>query len=103
MAEPIVTAGLHLDRIADRGTRDVLRQACIAAMRGPVPIVNKAGTQIGAIITPGAAETLMFNAGTIVRHAEHGPDVTCRPAGNGLCEPLDGEAAEPSPGPGVGC
>jgi hypothetical protein len=23
----------------------------------------------------------------IHRHADHGPDVTCRPAGNGLCEP----------------
>lgn len=24
---------------------------------------------------------------TVQRHADHGPEVTCRPAGNGLCVP----------------
>lgn len=64
----------------------------------------------------------------IVRHEDHGPGIFCRPAGDGLCEPLDPEAAEAAarflawqemvrlgeeiqgeeagpcwPGPGVGC
>ena len=89
-AGPIVTAEFYLDRITDEAARDAIRQACAGADRGPVPIVNKAGTRIGAIVAPE----------TIARHASHGPEVTCRPAGNGLCEPLDGV---PSPGPGVGC
>lgn len=28
-----------------------------------------------------------MGAAVIVRHADHGPEVICRPAGHGLCEP----------------
>jgi hypothetical protein len=30
----------------------------------------------------------------IVRHDSHGREIFCRPAGNGLCEPLDPAAVE---------
>ncbi len=37
----------------------------------------------GNVAEPGTA---------VQRHAGHGADVTCRPAGNGLCEPYGGGA-----------
>jgi hypothetical protein len=29
----------------------------------------------------------------VVKHSDHAPELICRPAGNGLCEPLSAEAA----------
>ncbi len=31
----------------------------------------------------------------IMRHADHDPALICRPAGNGLCEPLRSTSREP--------
>jgi hypothetical protein len=36
VAEPVVTAELHLDRISDKIARDILRQAAREAKHGPV-------------------------------------------------------------------
>jgi hypothetical protein len=43
---------------------------------------------------PAVPATAEFRAAraAIERHADHGADVTCRPAGNGLCEPYSGAA-----------
>jgi hypothetical protein len=29
----------------------------------------------------------------LLRHADHDPEIVCRPAGNGLCEPMDEDRA----------
>jgi hypothetical protein len=58
--EEIVTGELHLDRIIDKATRDVLRQAARMAAHGDtVWIVNRAGERIGALVS---AERAAFSA-----------------------------------------
>ena len=55
MTEHVVSGELHLDRISDKRTRDVLRQAAAMARHGdPVWIVNRAGERIGRIVAPDA-------------------------------------------------
>lgn len=82
-ADPIVTSEFHLDRLSDKSARDFLRRAAAEAKHGPVWLVNKAGKRIGAIVAPDDVEALP------ARHADHDPELACRPAlGHGLCYPV---------------
>ena len=50
--QPVVTAELHLDNLADKTARDFLRRACAETKYGPVAVVNRAGRTIGRIVAP---------------------------------------------------
>jgi hypothetical protein len=92
MTEPIVSAGLHLDRISDKRARDVLRQAADEAKHGPVWIVNRAGRRIGAIVSEGTAEVL----GVLTRAPDGAGETTV------LGEDLAAQAEVCSPRPAEG-
>lgn len=81
-----MTSELRIGNLSDKAARDVLRRAVAEAKHGPVWLVNKAGRRVGAIVTREAAEMLAAGAD---RHADHDPELPCRPAlGSGLCYPV---------------
>lgn len=87
MGEPIVTSEFHLDNLSDKTARDFLHRAAAEAKFGPVWLVNKAGKCIGKIVPPDAEVV------PAVRHADHDPELPCRPAlGAGLCYPAPASA-----------